>query len=195
MPSASGCHSSTFQQLFFHLHVSLPPSGAGSLSTPHPWHKGCGSGSGCSGCSGCSGWSWRGCNGGGGGCGSSSDWRKGTSRRSAPRRPFSPANPDKAAILGLDSFSILFNHRSFQKPHPFSLGFWRSSRNIPRKNGEGTPRTMAGASLRRKQAKNGLKPPEMFESNAGDSHPNLGDSELPNGVLGGANSWPLCWIP
>ena len=29
--------------------------------------------------------------------------------------------------LGVDSFSILFNHRSFQKADPFSLG-WRFSR-------------------------------------------------------------------
>ena len=33
-----------------------------------------------------------------------------------------------AAILGVDSLSILFNHRSFQKPDPFSLGFRRFSR-------------------------------------------------------------------
>ena len=33
-------------------------------------------------------------------------------------------------ILGVDSLSILFNHRSFQKPDPFSIGFRRSSRKI-----------------------------------------------------------------
>ena len=31
------------------------------------------------------------------------------------------------SFLGLDSFSILFNHRSFQSPDPFSLGFCRFS--------------------------------------------------------------------
>ena len=47
--------------------------------------------------------------------------------------------------LSVDSFSILFNHGSFQKPDPFSLGFWRFSRKIPGKNGEGTPRIVACA--------------------------------------------------
>ena len=28
-----------------------------------------------------------------------------------------------AFVLGVDSLSILFNHRSFQKPDPFSVGF------------------------------------------------------------------------
>ena len=35
-------------------------------------------------------------------------------------------------VLGVQSLSIPFNHRSFQKPDPFSLGFWRFSRT---KNG------------------------------------------------------------
>ena len=49
-----------------------------------------------------------------------------------------------ANIPGVDSFSIVSNHRSFlQKPDPFSLGFRRFSggfleRRIPGMNGEGT---------------------------------------------------------
>ena len=34
----------------------------------------------------------------------------------------------EGTVLGVVSFSILFNHRSFRKPDPFSLGFWRFSR-------------------------------------------------------------------
>ena len=48
------------------------------------------------------------------------------------------------ATLGGDSLSILFNHRAFQKPDPFSLGFRRFSRKKdPSKNLEGTPGTIA----------------------------------------------------
>ena len=36
-----------------------------------------------------------------------------------------------------NSFSILFNHRSLQKPNPFSLGFRRLERRISGKNGKG----------------------------------------------------------
>ena len=37
--------------------------------------------------------------------------------------------------------TILFEHRSFRKPDPFSLLFWRSSRKKdPWKEWEGTPR-------------------------------------------------------
>ena len=44
-------------------------------------------------------------------------------------------------ILGVDSFSILFKHPSFQKPDLFPLGFdGFLKRRIPGKNGEGTPR-------------------------------------------------------
>ena len=48
-------------------------------------------------------------------------------------------------FLGVDSSSILFNHRSFQKADPFSLGFRRFSRKIRSpwvQNGEGTPRLL-----------------------------------------------------
>ena len=39
-------------------------------------------------------------------------------------------------VLGVDSLAILFNHRSFRKPDPFSPGFRRFSRKIriPNKN-------------------------------------------------------------
>ena len=45
--------------------------------------------------------------------------------------------PRCPTTLELHSFSILFNHRSFQKPDPFCLGFRRLSRKIriPGKNG------------------------------------------------------------
>ena len=46
-------------------------------------------------------------------------------------------------ILGVDSFSILSNHRSFREPDPFSLGVRRLSRKtgMPGTNEmEGTPR-------------------------------------------------------
>ena len=39
-------------------------------------------------------------------------------------------------VLGVDSFSILFSHRSFQTPIAFSPGFLES--RIPGKNGEVT---------------------------------------------------------
>ena len=34
-------------------------------------------------------------------------------------------------LLGVDSFSILFNHPYFQQPDPFSLGFRRFSKKDP----------------------------------------------------------------
>ena len=43
--------------------------------------------------------------------------------------------------LGVDSFSILFSHRSFQEPDPFPRGCGGFLvRRIPGKNGEVTPR-------------------------------------------------------
>ena len=37
-----------------------------------------------------------------------------------------------ALVLGLDSLSILFNHRSFQKPGPFPLSFrWFPEKKDP----------------------------------------------------------------
>ena len=48
---------------------------------------------------------------------------------------------DSQKVLGVDSFSILSNHRSFRRPDPFS---WVSGgfleRRIPGKNGEGNTR-------------------------------------------------------
>ena len=46
-------------------------------------------------------------------------------------------------LLGVDSDSILFNHRSFPKPDLFPWVFDAFlKRRIPGKNGEGTPRTL-----------------------------------------------------
>ena len=45
-------------------------------------------------------------------------------------------------VLGVASFSIPSNHRSFRKPDPFPLGFRRFSRRIPGKNGEGSTRVL-----------------------------------------------------
>ena len=53
-------------------------------------------------------------------------------------------NGFRPLTVGFDSLSILFNHRSFQKPDPFSLGFKGGflERRIPGKNGEGSPRIL-----------------------------------------------------
>ena len=50
----------------------------------------------------------------------------------------------------VDSFSIIFNHRPFQKPDPVSLKFRRFSRKtrIPGKHGEGTLDFFLGGPLR-----------------------------------------------
>ena len=47
------------------------------------------------------------------------------------------------AIPGVDSSSILFNHRSSKTCTSCSLGFWRFSGRMPGKNGEGSPRAMS----------------------------------------------------
>ena len=43
-------------------------------------------------------------------------------------------------FLGVDSFSIIFNHRSFRKPAAFRVLGVLFERRMPGKNGEGTPR-------------------------------------------------------
>ena len=51
-------------------------------------------------------------------------------------------------IIWVDSFSILFNHRSFQKPDPFSTrvsgGFVERFGSLERMEMEGTSRKMGG---------------------------------------------------
>ena len=50
---------------------------------------------------------------------------------------------ERGLLLPADSFSLRFNHRSFQKPDPFSEG--SLERRIRGKNGEGTVRLLVSA--------------------------------------------------
>ena len=65
-------------------------------------------------------------------------------RQSHARAPGGPEVGSRSLwfkVLGVESFSILLNHRSFLKLGVF-LKFWRFAR-IPGKNGEGTPNKVA----------------------------------------------------
>ena len=97
--------------------------------------------------------------------------------------PIQSGREEKQLALGGDSFSILFNHRSFQKPDPFSLGFRRFYRKKdPGKNGEGAPRIarcqrVPGCQPSRSTAWVHKKQPSGLERRKG-----RGKSRLPNKI-------------